>query len=138
MSNMDKITARSELDDIGNNKELFTKLTLEQGANISGGSLLTDVYPYPIDPNNTVRVSVSPYEIFNGTENSVSFSLNGVTRILDPGDVFSFQGTSSEEVQYDQLIGPGIREVTQRLKQAGIHSFESEGDLLVLNLIGFI
>ncbi len=37
MSNIDNMTAKFELDDLGNNKELFTKLTLEEGANISGG-----------------------------------------------------------------------------------------------------
>jgi hypothetical protein len=38
MSNIDKMTAKFELDDLGNKKELFTKLTLEEGAVIVGGA----------------------------------------------------------------------------------------------------
>ncbi|MEH2407298.1 hypothetical protein [Nostoc sp.] len=93
MSNIDKLTSTSNYSAVGQ-EQLFTELTLEEGAAIKGG--LT-------------------YELSNNSGIPINFNINGKSDVLNPGDVKPYSYFTAPTVGYDSQIGPGYVPVYQKL-----------------------
>ncbi|MEH2407300.1 hypothetical protein [Nostoc sp.] len=94
MSNIDKFTSTSNYSAVGQ-EQLFTELTLKEGAAIKGG--LT-------------------YELSNHSGILINYDINGGSDFLNPGDVKPYYSKfTAPTVTYDSQIGPGYAPVSQKL-----------------------
>ncbi|MEH2293450.1 hypothetical protein [Nostoc sp.] len=93
MSNINKLTSTSNYSAVGQ-EQLFTELTLEEGAAIQGG--LT-------------------YDLSNNSGIPINYDINGVSDFLNPGDVKPYSYSTAPTVSYDSQIGPGYVPVSQKL-----------------------
>ncbi|MEH2321762.1 hypothetical protein [Nostoc sp.] len=111
MSNIDKLTSTSNYSAVSQ-EQLFTELTLEEGAVIKGG--LT-------------------YDLGNNSAILINYDINGVSDFLNPGDVKAYSKFTAPTVTYDPQIGPGYAPISQKLvSDPGQNVFDVNGSTLIL------
>ncbi|MEH2321764.1 hypothetical protein [Nostoc sp.] len=93
MSNIDKLTSTSNYSAVSQ-EQLFTELTLEEGAVIEGG--LT-------------------YDLGNNSDIPINFNINGKSHVLNPGVTKVYVRSTAPTVAFDSQIGPGYVPVSQKL-----------------------
>ncbi|WP_335213511.1 hypothetical protein [Nostoc sp.] len=91
MSNIDNITSKNSV--VGQ-EQLFTELTLEEGAVIEGG--LT-------------------YDLSNNSGVGINYDINGTSDFLSPGDYRTYFYPTAPTVGFDSQIGPGYVPVYKKL-----------------------
>ncbi|MEH2378364.1 MAG: hypothetical protein V7K27_05585 [Nostoc sp.] len=91
MSNIDNITSNYSV--VGQ-EQLFTELTLEEGAVIEGG--LT-------------------YDLSNNSGVGINYNINGKSDFLNPGDQTQYSYSTAPTVSFDSQIGSGYVPVYQKL-----------------------
>ncbi|MHC5828743.1 MAG: hypothetical protein ACYT04_75785, partial [Nostoc sp.] len=114
MSNLDNITSNNSV--VGQ-EQLFTELTLEEGAVIEGGAI---------------------YDLSNNSGIPLGYNINGESDFLNPGDEQQYVFSKPPIVSYDSQIGPGYVPVFQRLvSDPGQNVFDvANGSTLVLTQSG--
>ncbi|MEH1959222.1 MAG: hypothetical protein V7L05_18560 [Nostoc sp.] len=110
MSNIDNITSNNSV--VGQ-EQLFTELTLEEGAVIEGG--LT-------------------YDLSNKLTTPVNYNIDGVSDVLNPGGDKLYTSSTPPIVNFDSQIGSGYVPVSQTLvPDPGKNVFDvAPGNTLVL------
>ncbi|MDZ8258230.1 hypothetical protein [Nostoc sp. ChiQUE01b] len=109
MSNIDNNTFISNYSAVGQ-KQLFTELTLEEGAVIQGGTL---------------------FYLGNKAGIGVNYNINGQKKYLAPNAEVKYSFSRSPVVVYDSKIGPGYEPVVVKLVQ-GRNNFDRNGNDLIL------
>ncbi|MHC5780038.1 hypothetical protein [Nostoc sp.] len=112
MSNIDNITSTSNYS-VVDQEQLFTELTLEEGAVIEGGFT---------------------YDLSNNSGIGINYNINGKSAFLKPGDQKQYFYCTAPNVSFDSQIGPGYVPVYQQLvSEPGHNSFDvANGSTLVL------
>lgn len=111
--------------------QLFTELTSEEGANVSGGMSKNQSFPrpFPLPPYS--------YTIDNKSGINVNFSFGGQDTVLQAGKTKTYTSFKSQvAVQYDEIIGPGYELEQATLKAGERTSFDRNGVMLVLTAGG--
>jgi len=109
MSNIDKITSNYSVVD---QEQLFTELTLEEGAVIEGGFI---------------------YDLTNNWSTPVNYNINGVSQSLNPGLSQIYNYPVAPTVSFDSQVGPGYVPVSQALVATpGQNIFDSDGNTITL------
>lgn len=93
-----------------NDEQLFTELTPEEGASISGGLA---------------------YYIGNKTNIGVNFSINNIPQYLPSGKEYVYYYDDQPEVKYDSIIGSGYK-VEKKYPNPGKNNFDRYGNHLFL------
>ena len=107
--------------------QLFTELTSEQGANVSGGMSNDRLLPIPYPLR---RYS---YTIDNKSGINVNFSFGGQQKTLEAGKTGTYTSyRPSVAVEYDEIIGPGYNVEHKTLKAGETTGFDRNGVMLVL------
>ncbi|MEH2378365.1 MAG: hypothetical protein V7K27_05595 [Nostoc sp.] len=112
MSNTDNITSTSNYSAVGQ-EQLFTELTLEEGAVIEGGFT---------------------YDLTNNSGIPLNYNINGISDFLNPGDDNQYSYSTAPTVSFDSQIGPGYAVANQKLvPDPGKNVFDvASGNTLVL------
>ncbi|MEH2410654.1 hypothetical protein [Nostoc sp.] len=109
MSNIDNITSTSNYSAVGQ-EQLFTELTLEEGAVIEGGTI---------------------YNLGNKSGITVNYAINGQKDSLFFNDEKQYDFRRAPTVIFDAKIGPGVK--IARVKLApGNNNFDTSGGNLIL------
>lgn len=109
MSNIDNITSTSNYSVVGQ-EQLFTELTLEEGAVIEGGVL---------------------YRLGNKAGITVNYTINGRKDSLFFNDERQYNFRRPPTVSFDQKIGPGY-EVASIPLSPGSNNFDTSEGYLIL------
>ncbi|AUB38234.1 hypothetical protein COO91_04199 [Nostoc flagelliforme CCNUN1] len=110
MSNIDNLTSTSN-DSVVDQEQLFTELTLEEGAVIEGGAI---------------------YNLGNKAGVTVNYTINGQNDSLFFNQEKQYYFENSPFVGFDQKIGPGYELVYTPLSSPGNYNFDTSGGYLIL------
>ncbi|MEH2416312.1 hypothetical protein [Nostoc sp.] len=109
MSNLDNITSNSNYSVVAQ-EQLFTELTLEEGAVLEGGVI---------------------YNLGNRAGLEVNYTINGVSDSLDFFEEKEYDFRRAPTVRFDRKIGPGVEYSSVKLSP-GNNNFDVNEGILIL------